>query len=126
MLKSGRLELRILRYAQTVDDSRGMPTSWGALWEALQTAVDNACRLTDGELLDALKLLHKEGRLRLRKWDETRRGFVEYEEGRTVEGEFFYRGEFWLLITPEGRRYCEELQAEEESEPEPKRPIGFR
>lgn len=86
--------------------------------------MDEECEWSDAELRDTLKLLHQKGLLRLRKRDGTRGGFAEYGEGRTDQ-EFFFGGEFWLLITPEGRRYCEKLQAEEESEPGPKRRIGF-
>ena len=98
----------------------------------LRKNICQAVECTDAMLVDAMKRLHADGQLRLRKWDWGLMRFVEYEFS-AGDGEFFYRGDFRLLVTPQGRPYYEALLADAEAEqaeaaadqPKPKRPIGF-
>ena len=120
MLKSQRMELEILQDALTVHDPAGRPTTLPQLYTTLSPAV--AC--SHAELVDAMKRLHAEQLLRLRKWDNRAAAFLEYQ-GDYSDEEFFYRGDFRLLVTPHGRTYYERLSAEAEDEPKPRRPIGF-
>jgi len=121
MLPSHKLELEILRDAQVVTDPEGRPTSIGELFNNISRAAE----CTNALLVDAMKRLHADGRLRLRKWDFALNRFVEYEEFDAGDVEFFYRGDFRLLVTPQGRPYYEALLADAADQPKSKAPIGF-
>jgi hypothetical protein len=74
-------------------------------------------------VIDAIKRLHADARVRLRKWVDG--SWLEYQ-GTDNDGEFFDKGNgFWLLITPQGKPYYDALQSNADDEPKPKRPIGF-
>ncbi len=120
MLPSHKLELEILRNAQwgSDRDHDGWPTTMGDLGNIVRRAME----CTDTMLEDAMKRLHEDRQLRLRKLVNK---FVEYEDFNAGDEEFFYRGDFWLLIPPQGRPYYEALLAKAADEPKPKPPIGF-
>ena len=110
--------MQILRYAD-VGDPAGRSTTLPELCNSVSRTIE--CNWA--ELVDAMKRLHAEGLLGLLKWINHTR--IEYE-GRENDEEFFYRADFRLLITPQGRTYYEALLAQAEAdEPRPKRPIGF-
>jgi hypothetical protein len=121
MLPSHKLELEILRYSQWSGDPDGQSTTMGNLFNTISRTVE--CNNT--LLVDGMIRLHADGHLRLRKWVLSLQRFVEYEEFDAGDVEFFHRGDFRLLITPQGRPYHEALLIEAADEPKPKRRIGF-
>ena len=84
MLPSHKLELEILRQTQWAHDPDGWPTTIGDLFNNVSRAAD----CTHDLLVGAMKRLHADGRLRLRKWDWGVNRFVEYEEFNAGDGEF--------------------------------------
>ncbi len=107
MLRLQRLELRILRYIRT-----GSTAGWSA---TTVPDLGNATHCQNWtELTDALKQLHKQGVMEMRKWIEPK-GFVTYSGAENDEG-FFYRADFQVKITPEGRPYFEALEEKQRFE----------
>lgn len=66
------------------------------------------------ELTDALKRLHKQGVVEMRKWIVPK-GFVRYSANERDE-DFFHRADFQIKITPEGRPYLEALEEKQRLE----------
>ncbi len=64
------------------------------------------------EVLDALRRMHEEKTIGIRKWTEVN-GFVLYDSDSSTE--FFARGSFQVKITPRGRIYEEALEEQERS-----------
>jgi len=107
MLSSQRLELRILRYVR-----EGTSDGWRA---TTLPELANAVKCQDwSEVIDALKRLHHEDSIRMRKWIEPR-GFVYYAAGDNGT-DFFHRTDFQIGITFQGRTYMEALEAQEKLE----------
>jgi hypothetical protein len=109
MLPYQELELRVLKYVLSQS---------GRAW-AHTTLPQLAAAMNAGwpEVIDALKRLHSNELLQLRKYldKDGCRTFTETEP----EGEFFHQGTFEMSITPDGRPCFEELQAPRLQTPPP-------
>ncbi len=103
-LRSQLIDYLVLDYALAVEDAHGRPTLWASLGNHLRTANVN---ISDLELIETLKGLRQESRLRLIKWYDglSFQDYSEYDEHRG-----FFNGEFRLLVTREGRKYHGEAQ----------------
>lgn len=96
---SEQIELAIYHSVEFSRSGDWRPYSWGEL------STDTG-RPLDARLVDALKRLHGQGRLGIRKWVGS--VFVEYRRSDSDE-RFFFTGDFQLAVTPEGRPYFENL-----------------
>lgn len=107
MLRSRRLECRILRYIRV-----GQSGGWRA---TTIPELSNAVGSSDWEeVIDAIKRLHRNGVVGLHKWKEPD-GFMAYVDPGQ-DAEFFGGGGLELRITPEGRTYFESLEEQERLE----------
>jgi len=104
--RSKRLERVILEDALSIPDLDGRPTALPQLLAGVSTTIPD-CR--HAELVDAMKRLARIRYLMLTKWNQGR-GFVQYVPDVTDDAEFFYRGDFRLKITDQGRPYLDGLQ----------------
>lgn len=100
MLPSYDLELRILCYARIGERDGWRPMTLPELGNVVECQNWN-------EVLDALRRLHEQKIVCIRRWTELN-GFVLYDTASSTE--FFSRGSFQVQITPRGHTYEEALE----------------
>ena len=128
MTRSGLIEYLILSDVRTVgDDSSGRPTTWGELRGIIsQNASKVGASPVEGpEMHDALERLDAGGHLSLDKWDTAAQCFRPYSDFGG-DSALFFKGQFRMRLTPEGRSYLERLETDIAPAPSPKsQKIGF-
>ncbi len=103
MLPSSRIELAVYRHIKPVGSTRSVTI--GALATAIQQHPE--------DVAERLKYLHSEGHILMWKFAGPKRvGYSEHGNVLFSAEDFLFTAEFEVEITPSGRKYFEELEAE--------------
>jgi len=122
MTRGQQIEYELVARAVKATDGEGASVIFAAFVEEMRKRLPG---IDAGDVLDALKRLHLQQILILRKWHGGNGAFADYS-GDIDDGTFFYSGgDFRVKRTPFSRTYLEQFEPPEQQPEPPKRPIGF-